>query len=1464
MDLNQIHLHKLSFMKLKLYSHYLIVYLFVLMIFPVLLNAQVDMKKQGNPQTLIFQEGNQPSVSSFFDEYKQAFPMSDGIQMEEYKVSTDKIGTHHRYNQYYKGIEILGAQYVLHEKNDAIWYANGQLIHNLDMDVKPGISEENALAAALANINADVYMWENPNNDSFLKNEQNDPNATFYPKGELKLTSGKGDLSSKTMRLVYRFDIYAQKPLSRNWVDVDAKTGEIVNVTSRIHNTDLVGKLLTPATDNEMGNGSKAGAIGGRECTYCDAYTENASEEWISNLTFNTINNSQNSIQTYEDFTYLSTDVFIGETYTASVSCGSIYSYVEQIWLYFDWNADCDFDDPGESYHLGQTLGPGTLSMDITIPDITSGSIRMRAILSYSDNPVSACDTAISFGQVEDYSVNVIAFTAGDVQGSGISYYNGNVDMIVDEYSPNNYRLRENTTRPAPIHTFSLQNSDFYSDAVDIVSPDLNGSWDGVGISAHWGTEATYDYFSENFGRNSIDDMGLPLLNYVHAGVNFNNAFWDGSRMTYGDGDGINYNPLVSIDIIAHELTHGVTEFTSNLFYSAESGALNESFSDIFGNLVEFQEEGIPGSGTGSWRMGEDMTINGPGGIRNMENPNEFGQPDTYYGSFWFPVNSTTDNGGVHVNSGVQNFWFYLLSTGGSGTNDKGFSYNVTGIGTDNAASIAYHNNTSFLTPFSNHYNARQGSIACAEALFGVGSQEAISTADAWDAVGVYHWPAPENDECTGAIPLSCGETITGNTSYATFDADAPFCDTEHTSKGVWYTVVGDGSTITASMCGGRVYDARMTVYTGSCDTLVCVGADDDGCGGYGNVSKFEWLSTEGTSYYILIHGWEGSAGEFTLSINGLNPETIAINPPALNFNVVPDESTSTVMTVANEGSVCTKDLNWIIYKNGVANTSSTVPGNSAVSISEDPFVAYGKSPILPNHNFTDDADPDDHEIILISSDGEQVAPAGPPVFISGSGKTEPNENRGPLTSVVEPITLSHSLSQALNGVTLACLYTNLGYTSTNGYIRDFQLNDFGVTSEFNLTEVEIGVRKAVSGSGSQPIVIYLATWNPDNTVTLIDSANFQVPDQQLTMLSLPVSAIVPANSRLLVQVVTRDGLTDENTFIVAANDGGQTAPSYLYGPGCSADNYFWDVATYWGYPQIHYVMNVKGFAEVTDPWLTVTGGAGNTESGSIADVTLSFDATGLMVGTYSSQLRVNNNSGSGTTFIPVTMNVIDPLQIDLTVMLEGPYSNGNMTTGLGVDFPLEQPYNTPPWNYGGDETIVDVSPDYVDWVLVEIRDAVSANEATSDKVVGRQAALLKSNGQIVDAGGNTTLRFSDLVNDNLFVVIHHRNHLSIISSNFLAESNGVFPYDFTTGEGQALGGTLGHKNLGSGIWGMISGDGDRNGFIDLGDKSPMWDNEAGSNGYLFSDYNLDGESDNVDKNDVLLPNTGRGSQVPN
>lgn len=154
-------------------------------------------------------------------------------------------------------------------------------------------------------------------------------------------------------------------------------------------------------------------------CVYCPAVGNTGTDEWISNVTFNTINNSSPAGTGYTDYTSISTEVEPGSTHDISISCGSIGNWTENIWVYFDWNQDCDFDDVGESYDLGQTSGPGTLTTSISVPDdAVPGSVRMRAFLKYGSNPTSACENNFSFGEVEDYTVIVGGtLIEGKIQG---------------------------------------------------------------------------------------------------------------------------------------------------------------------------------------------------------------------------------------------------------------------------------------------------------------------------------------------------------------------------------------------------------------------------------------------------------------------------------------------------------------------------------------------------------------------------------------------------------------------------------------------------------------------------------------------------------------------------------------------------------------------------------------------------------------------------------------------------------------------------------------------------------------------------------------------------------------------------------------------------------------------------------------------------------------------------------------
>ncbi|MBN3034498.1 MAG: hypothetical protein JW861_02865 [Bacteroidales bacterium] len=219
--------------------------------------------------------------------------------------------------------------------------------------------------------------------------------------------------------------------------------------------------------------------------------------------------------------------------------------------------------------------------------------------------------------------------------------------------------------------------------------------------------------------------------------------------------------------------------------------------------------------------------------------------------------------------------------------------------------------------------------------------------------------------------------------------------------------------------------------------------------------------------------------------------------------------------------------------------------------------------------------------------------------------------------------------------------------------------------------------------------------------------------------------------------------------------------------------------------------------------------------------------------------------------------------QVSLVAFLEGPYNGGAMNTYLTTFIPLSQPYNTAPWNYTGTESVASVDPGYVDWILVELRDATSAAQATPATVIARQAAFIRNDGRIVSytTGGN--LEFSAPVNDQLFVVLWHRNHIGIISGNPLALSGNTYTYDFSTSAGQVYGGINAHKELDPGLWGMAGGDGNADGQINNGDKLDVWSPQAGTGGYLAGDFNMDNQVNNGDKNDVWVPNTGMGGQVP-
>jgi thermolysin len=288
------------------------------------------------------------------------------------------------------------------------------------------------------------------------------------------------------------------------------------------------------------------------------------------------------------------------------------------------------------------------------------------------------------------------------------------------------------------------------------LATDSDNDWtDAANVDAHTFAGYTYDYYFKRFGRRGLDNANIRIRSLTHPvnrqdaitsspavlGTFFVNAFYAGDGvMVYGEGlppnlrlGGQSWNFLAgSLDVVAHELTHGVTDFTSQLIYRNESGALNEAFSDIMGTAVEFFFQ-QPGSGPGraDYLLAEDVAT--PGGIRSMENPEAFQDPDHYSRRY----TGTGDNGGVHINSGIANQAYYLAVEGGA---NRTSGLSVQGIGQANREQmekVFYRAFTQLMPADATFATARATTIQAARDLYGADSPPERAVTQAWTAVGV-------------------------------------------------------------------------------------------------------------------------------------------------------------------------------------------------------------------------------------------------------------------------------------------------------------------------------------------------------------------------------------------------------------------------------------------------------------------------------------------------------------------------------------------------------------------------------------------------------------------------------------------------------------------------------------------------------------------------------------------------------
>lgn len=456
-----------------------------------------------------------------------------------------------------------------------------------------------------------------------------------------------------------------------------------------------------------------------------------------------------------------------------------------------------------------------------------------------------------------------------DAIGTGDTRYSGTQTIHTDSHS-GSYRMRDYSrgngilTWDASTATSANGSTGVPNGASEYTDNDNNwssgeydnASKDNAALDAHFAAAATYDFFQGAFNRNSYDNNGAAINSYVNCDIEavFNypagyndNAFWTGHVMVYGKGG--TYDPLTTVDITAHEIGHAFCEHTANLTYSYESGAINESLSDIWGACVENYTNIHHGTNKDLWSLGSEIGTT----FRSMSNPNGYSQPDTYLGTFWYT--GSGDNGGVHYNSGVGNHWFYILTVGKSGTNDNGDSYSVTGIGIDKAAAIAWRSEAQYLNSSSNYANWRAYAIQSAEDLYGADSPEVIATTNAWYAVGV----GEEYSSPIGCVGSNVDLTITFDnypeeTSWTIKDAGGNTVE-----SGGTYNSQPDGSTInlTFTLTGG---DYTFTINDSYGDGICCSygsGSYSLSSGSTTIVSGGSFGSSESTGFCI-----EGSSGD--------------------------------------------------------------------------------------------------------------------------------------------------------------------------------------------------------------------------------------------------------------------------------------------------------------------------------------------------------------------------------------------------------------------------------------------------------------------------------------------------------------------------------------------------------------------------------------------------------------------------
>ena len=638
------------------------------------------------------------SVTNVQDKFATWLDLPAKTTWKSFRDETDDLGIRHiSYRQYVQGYEIGNSIVMVHAKDGKVLVVNGDI-----MDSKTAAANFPVMVSPLRAAQRVRRMHATGN------------------EAELKIV--RVTINGKD---VFRYAYEVWKEDMSAIVYVDAETGEIIKTAPRIYSADKL------CTGNTMYSGTQT----------VTCYEDNGK--------YYLLDDGRNMITLLATFNEYKIDY--ERIYNAQTTT-QFYSYLKE-------ELDNYIDGCSRLYSENANWN---MTWKMRLTKVTVDKVKQD-----SKWYTSGEGTADLFIRLKDSKGNII-YTSNYYTNPTLPFtFNIDADMdlseppykveVYDYDADNDYDLIDSwkITR-----IYGDNRSYDWKGSLSSGTYEINSYGYQPMMDAHWGMEKTLDFYKEKLNRNSYDNKGGAVYNIVNPPTDTvlfaslpMNAFamssYDPYPMVYGMGFNSSesqlksycMSPLVSIDVMAHEFTHIVTAQNGNggLQYLGESGALNESFSDIIGIAVKNYAKG-----KNDWYIGSEIMMK-VSNMRSMKDPKngEDGmnpQPDTYLKEYWEDtscLDDTCDHGGVHTNSGVQNYWFYLLSEGGSGTNDKYDNYTITGIGIDNAVKIAYRNLIYYLPPEATYEDARNGSIQAAKDLYGKDSKAHQATMNAWYAVGV-------------------------------------------------------------------------------------------------------------------------------------------------------------------------------------------------------------------------------------------------------------------------------------------------------------------------------------------------------------------------------------------------------------------------------------------------------------------------------------------------------------------------------------------------------------------------------------------------------------------------------------------------------------------------------------------------------------------------------------------------------